>query len=80
MGGVTNAPVYVALPNGNCSITISTDCDNCVIRNAKSFSETYGEIHCINGCSGIVNIDDEYYMINIYHGSYNYMSLAYNCI
>ncbi len=34
-------PFYVALPNGSCNITLSTDCTNCEVSQAKIDNEFY---------------------------------------
>lgn len=78
----TNAPLYIALPNGNCSITLSKTGGVYRVRTFNGIGEGSG-FNCQTGdlCSGNVIIDEEDYMISIkpVDSSYNQMYLAYNC-
>jgi len=88
---VISSPMYVSLPQGNCSLTISTDCSgewsgniySCEVRVAKDIGSIGTGFNCRNDCSGTVAIDEENFMIRIKpqsRASYTYMHLAYNCV
>ena len=84
--GVTGSTNYIALPNGNCNLTIGTDWSSYKVRTAKSANVIGGGFDCVKDCSGEVTINDEFYMIRIKIDpsaggpTYTYMNLAYNCI
>ncbi|MCH7568053.1 MAG: hypothetical protein IIA87_01395 [Nanoarchaeota archaeon] len=83
-------PIYVTLPNGQCNVVISSDCnpppsnpkDVCFITKAKDLN-TFGEVfNFTQDFEGDFEIDDEFYMVRIVPNGtaqYSRMYLSYNC-
>ncbi|MFH1591973.1 MAG: hypothetical protein ABIB47_01255 [Candidatus Woesearchaeota archaeon] len=73
---------YVTLPNGQCSISISTtrEPEDVRVEEAKSTTEIRDGF---DGKDGILNIDDEYFMAKLSieePRTHPYLYLAYNCV
>lgn len=79
-----SASIYTSLPNGECNITLSTNCNGCQVRAAKNITAIGSGFDCERGdCSGTISINNEFSMIRIKPSagaSYNHMYLAYNCV
>jgi len=80
-------PFYVSLPNGNCSIMLSTDevITNTMIYRARGLNSFDSSIRCTQpspavNCEADFTMNDEYNLIAIFPSTYweNYL-IAYNC-